>query len=321
MFAVIAELKREGVTLIYISHRLHELLHLGDYFTVLRGGCVVGEAARAEVDRAWIVERMSGGRLAEPASREAGRETEEALRVTGLCSEGLSALDEVSFTLAQGEILGVYGLLGSGRTELMEALAGSREFTGEVRLNGGPLRLESVCDAVKAGVVMVPEDRQRDGLVPDLSIRENVMLGMGRGLISRAEETSRVRAVAAELKLHAPDLELPVTTLSGGNQQKVLLARCLMAKPKVLLLDEPTRGVDVKAKAEIYGILRGLAAKGLAVVFTSSEIEETRLLADRVLVMRQGSVADEFGREELTDEALFAAASPLVANGLRGSAR
>jgi erythritol transport system ATP-binding protein len=159
---------------------------------------------------------------------------------------------------------------------------------------------------------MVPEDRQRDGLVPDLSIRANVMLGAGGRYISREHETALARALATQLNLLAPNLELPVTTLSGGNQQKVLLARCLMGKPQVLLLDEPTRGVDVRAKSEIYAILRGLAAKGLAILFTSSEIEETRLLADRVLVLRQGGIGAEFSAEELTDEALFAAASPTV---------
>jgi erythritol transport system ATP-binding protein len=221
----------------------------------------------------------------------------------------------VSFSVREGEILGVYGLLGAGRSELMEALAGLRPIaSGAVAIRGQKLRTGSVRDALRAGMVLMPEDRQRDGLFPELSIRENVVMAAKTGLIlSRAEETKRVRKLAADLRIAAKDVELPVTTLSGGNQQKVLLARCLMCSPSVLLMDEPTRGVDVGAKAEIYGILRELAAKGLSIVFTSSEIEETQALAARVLVLCQGRISAEFSRDQLSDEGLFAAASPSVA--------
>jgi erythritol transport system ATP-binding protein len=221
---------------------------------------------------------------------------------------------DLSFTLRRGEILGVYGLLGAGRTEVLEALAGGRKvLSSEIVLAGKPLRIASVCDAVNAGIVLVPEDRQRDGLIPELSIRANVALAAtGGAFLRRADETARVRQLASELSIAANDLELPVTALSGGNQQKVLLARCLMRSPSVMLLDEPTRGVDPGGKAEIYRILRQLASKGLSILFTSSEIEETRTLADRVLVLCQGRVSAEFAHEELTDEALFAAASPTV---------
>ena len=310
LFAVMSELKREGVTVIYISHRLHELLHLGDYFTVLRGGKVVGEAARADVDRAWIVERMSGRRAVAEESRGQCAETECAFQVRGLSN---AVVRDVSFDVRSGEIVGMYGLLGSGRTELLESLAGARTSTGEVFLRGKSIKLSSVRHAMDAGVVLVPEDRQRDGLVPELSIRENIALGARGALISKAAETKRVHELGAELRLRAADIELPVTSLSGGNQQKVLLARCLMRSPQVLLLDEPTRGVDVGAKAEIYETLRALAARGLSILFASSEIEETQMLADRVLVLRQGRIGAEFSREAMTDEALFAAASPTVA--------
>ncbi len=222
---------------------------------------------------------------------------------------------DVSFSVGEGEILGVYGLLGAGRTELVEALAGLRPIaSGVVAVRGRKIRTGSVHEALKAGIVLMPEDRQRDGLFPELTIRENVVMAAKAGLIlSRNEETRRVRKLAAELHIAAKDLELPVTTLSGGNQQKVLLARCLMCSPSVLLMDEPTRGVDVGAKAEIYGILRELAAKGLSIVFTSSEIEETQMLANRVRVLCQGRISAEFSRDQLSDEGLFAAASPSVA--------
>jgi erythritol transport system ATP-binding protein len=323
LFEVIADLKRAGVTIIYISHRLHELLYLGDRFTVLRSGRVVGEAMRGEATRAWIVERMSGRKEStKDAPIAISPASPAVLTVSGLTlpaslgSEAAqAALHDASFDLREGEILGVYGLLGAGRTELLEALAGLRPVaSGVVEIRGQKVRAGGVHDALKAGIVLMPEDRQRDGLFPELSIRENVVIATSIGFfLTRDEETRRVRKLVAELHIAANDIELPVTTLSGGNQQKVLLARCIMCSPSVLLMDEPTRGVDVGAKAEIYGILRDLAAKGLSILFTSSEIEETQALAHRVLVLCQGRISAEFARDKLSDEGLFAAASPAVA--------
>jgi erythritol transport system ATP-binding protein len=322
LFQVIHDLKRSGVTIIYISHRLHELLHLGDWFTVLRSGRVVGHAPRCEVSRNWIVERMSGRALSETAGDRPLLVDAPVLLSAKELTLGASATDEashaplhgVSFTLRRGEILGIYGLLGAGRTELLEALAGIRQLLhGSVVLNGRRIAVSSVSDAVKQGIVLVPEDRQRDGLIPELSIRENIAIGAMRGMwLSRAEQSARVRKRAKELNIVAANLELPVTSLSGGNQQKVLIARCLMRNPALLLLDEPTRGVDVGAKAEIYSILRRLASRGIGILFTSSEIEETRALADRALVLCQGRISAEFSQSGITDEALFAAASPTV---------
>ena len=322
LFQVIADLKQNGVTIIYISHRLHELLHLGDWFTVLRSGRVVGHAQRADVSREWIVERMSGKTHSEP-SQERAVSTEAAVL---LSAQGLSLgsgaadqaaqspLHDVSFTMREGEILGIYGLLGAGRTELLESIAGARTLlAGSITLKGVRLPISGVADAVKRGIVLVPEDRQRDGLIPEMSIRENIAIGAMHGLwLSHDEQLAKVRKLAAELNIVARDLELPVTSLSGGNQQKVLIARCLMCDPSVLLLDEPTRGVDVGAKAEIYSILRRLASRGIGVLFASSEIEETRALADRALVLCQGRIAAELSRDEMTDQALFAAASPVI---------
>jgi erythritol transport system ATP-binding protein len=324
LFQVIAELKRSGVTIIYISHRLNELVHLGDRFTVLRSGRVVGTAPRSEVSRQWIVERMSRRATSEAATATApDQETEVLLRAKGLALAASAAdetaqtpLDDVNFTLRRGEILGIYGLLGSGRTELLEAIAGARRLlAGEIELHGTSLRSMGIADAVKAGIVLVPEDRQRDGLVPEMSIRENIALAAAGGgfFLNRAKETERCRQLIKELNIAAANIELPVETLSGGNQQKVLIARCLMRSPSILLLDEPTRGVDVGARAEIYSILRGLARRGLGIVFSSSEIEETQTLADRAIVLCQGRVAAEFERAGMTDQALFAAASPHVA--------
>ncbi len=320
LFRVIEELKRRGVAIVYISHRLQELLELGDHFTVMRDGRIVGCGERGEVDRRWIVGHMSGQDpmpQAETAVRPTTREP--MLQVTGLVALATdrTAVKGVSFTVGRGEIVGIYGLLGSGRTELMEALAGLGTIAGEVIIGGRRVSVESVVTAAAAGIALVPEDRQRDGLVPELSIRENISLGSLRefargGWLRRGAEAARVREIAAQMSITARDLEQPVTTLSGGNQQKVVVARCLMRRPKVLLLDEPTRGVDVAAKAEIYRLLRDLAAKGLSVLFSTSEIEEARTLSDRVLVMVQGELAGEFTSSEITDEGLFAAASPAV---------
>ena len=325
LFQVIEELKRAGVTIIYISHRLHELMHLGDHFTVLRSGEVVGEGTREQVNRDWIVERMSGRAALHEEARCSMPKNEQALLQVSHLSlprsrdgQGAqSAVHDVSFTVRQGEILGIYGLLGAGRTELLEALAGARRVSaGTVEIAAKPVRLDSVKHAMAAGIVLVPEDRQRDGLIPELSIRENIVLTSTAGpLVSKAREQAKVRVLIQDLHIAAKDMELPVTALSGGNQQKVLLARCLLHTPAVLLLDEPTRGVDVGAKAEIYRTLRSLASKGLSVLFASSEIEETRTLADRVLVLCQGRVSAEFLQREFTDEDLFAAASPHVTAG------
>jgi erythritol transport system ATP-binding protein len=320
LFRVVAELKASGITLIYISHRLHELLHLGDHFTVLRSGSIVGEAPRSEIDRTWIIERMSGRAATDVDVLPESTDAAPVLTVRNLTVAPLhdheATLHNLSFQLNRGEILGIYGLLGSGRTELLEALAGARRpRTGTITLNSKPLRLNSIASAVAAGIVLVPEDRQRDGLIPELSIRENIALGSMHGLfIHPAKQQEQAQQLARDLNISAPDLERPITALSGGNQQKALLARCLLRAPSVLLLDEPTRGVDAGAKEEIYRILRRLASRGLSILFTSSEIEETRALATRTLVLCQGIISAELSRAHITDDALFSAASPVVAS-------
>lgn len=324
LFNVIAELIGSGVTIIYISHRLNELLHLGDHFMVLRSGRVVGEASRVEVTRHWIVERMSGRDIERGSSTSAvAASTEPLLNVEGLTlapslehDAGQVALRDIGFTLNRGEILGVYGLLGAGRSELLEALAGIRRIlSGRIQLNGKSLLIRSVREAIDAGIHLVPEDRQRDGIVPELSVRENMGLAAGRGLFLRpAHETAQALKLVKDLNIRLSDLEIPISALSGGNQQKVLIARCLMRSPRLLLLDEPTRGVDVGAKAEIHDILRQLARQGVGIIFASSEIEETQGLDDRALVLCQGRVAAAFNRSDLTDEALFAAASPRISS-------
>jgi erythritol transport system ATP-binding protein len=320
LFRVIEDLKSRGVSIVYISHRLHELLHLGDHFTVLRDGEVVGETDRSAVDRHWIIERMSGRvDQGERSTAQASRRP-PVLEIAGLSlSDGAGTeLNDVSLELCPGTVVGIYGLLGSGRTELLETVAGLRfPSAGEVRVGGKSVPPGSVSAAIERGIMLVPEDRQGAGILPELSVRENISLAsMGSfsrgGLLQRKLESSRAKELIAQLRIAVHDLELPVTALSGGNQQKVVLARCLMRHPAVLLLDEPTRGVDVRAKAEIYRILRELAVGGLCILFTSSEMEEIRALADEVLVVARGRVTARFAATEITDADLFAAASPTV---------
>jgi erythritol transport system ATP-binding protein len=240
----------------------------------------------------------------------------DSIRVIGSTQDGATQplLEDVSFSVSTGEILGIYGLLGAGRTELLETLAGARAMSkGRALLRGKPLPGGSVEKNVKRGIVLMPEDRQSDGLIPSLSIRENISLADFKGLksgafLSRRKEMAKVRSVARQVGLKVDNFELPVTSLSGGNQQKVMLARCLMRWPSILLLDEPTRGVDVGAKQEIHRILRDLKATGVSIIFTSSEIEETRALADRILVLSAGKISAEFAAGDASEEALFAAA-------------
>jgi erythritol transport system ATP-binding protein len=322
LFRVIESLKQRGVAIIYISHRLHELLLLGDFFTVLRDGRVVGEGIRGSVDRKWIVERMSGRALETQPHRPIDvAHSASMLQVAGLSvmAAGRPPVRDVSLETRRGEIVGIYGLLGSGRTELLEALAGLLPRRGVVQVDGKPIPAGSVVKAIDSGITLAPEDRQRDGLVPELSIRENIGLSAFEefsrlGFLQRRAAMIRIQEVAAQLHLGAADLELPVTTLSGGNQQKVILARCLMRRPRVLLLDEPTRGVDVGAKAEIYRTLKILAQSGLSVLFSTSEIEEARTLAHRILVMSQGRIVAEFSAIDATDEGIFSSASPLTSD-------
>lgn len=322
LFRVIARLKSGGITVLYVSHRLNEVLEIGDCFTVLRDGQIVGEAERSAISREWLVERMTGRELTpETVPAAASAAQQEILDVRSMTlsdsarQQARTLLNDISFALHKGEILGVFGLLGAGRTELLECLAGLRPgFAGDIRLRGCTLNLESVAAAIRSGVVLVPEDRKRDGLVPELSVGENIVLMIreteGSGFwINRRRDLEKVQRLQAALNLKADDLDAPVSSLSGGNQQKAILARCLLAQPAVLLLDEPTRGVDVGAKAEIYRILRGLAEQGLSILFTTSEAEEIWALADRCLVLSRGRITVDETVSRLSEERLYNAAS------------
>jgi erythritol transport system ATP-binding protein len=318
LFQLIRDLTSHGVGVVYISHRLEELLEVADTVTVLRDGAVVGHALRRDVSVSWIVQRMTGREAVavEPSPRVITKEPLLAVKDLAVpAAQGRTGLRDVTFDVRPGEILGLYGLMGAGRTELMECVLGVHaDATGSVRLDGSELAGMDVRDRIARGITMVPEDRQTSGLVSTMNVRENMTLAhldalSTAGYLSPAREESMAKDWATRLRVKTPALDAPIGALSGGNQQKVVIARSVMTRPRVLLMDEPTRGVDVGAKREIVDTIRRLADEGMAIVFATSELAEMHAAADRALVLARGRVAAEFVGSELTDEALASAAS------------
>jgi erythritol transport system ATP-binding protein len=326
LFRAIRDLAAHGVSIVYISHRLEELLRIADVVTVLRDGKVVGEALTGEIDIRWLVDRMTGGRAVAPRARPSAAVGPPLLSVRDVrvpARPGRNVVDGVSFDLAAGEVVGVYGLMGAGRTELFEALLGVHDdATGHVWLDGVPIDRQPVSARVAAGVAIVPEDRKAAGFVGTLSVGENVTLSsldaLSRaGYLAPARERAAATHAIAELRIKTSSPSAVMGSLSGGNQQKVVIGRATMSRPRVLLMDEPTRGIDVGAKAEILETMRRLAADGLGIVFASSDLGEVRAAATRVLVMARGRLTADLSAEEATDERLASAAS-LMADDLGG---
>jgi ABC-type sugar transport system ATPase subunit len=280
---------------------------------VLKDGALVGTVDPRRTQRDELIRLMVGRTLQEIFPRREPSRGPELLSLHGLGRA--RSFRDVSFTVAEGEIVGLYGLVGSGRTEVARCVFGAdRPGAGEIRLAGRALRLRSPRDALRAGIAMLTEDRIGDGLVPGLSIRDNVSLAsfgaMSRwGVLDRRRQRALVQAKVDELDVRPADIERLVRMLSGGNQQKVVLAKWLLTRGRILLLDEPTRGVDVAAKKEIYATIAGLAARGMGILLISSELPEILGMSDRILVMREGRVAGEFTRGEATEERILARAA------------
>ncbi|WDZ93438.1 sugar ABC transporter ATP-binding protein [Nocardiopsis sp. HUAS JQ3] len=320
LFSVIDRLRERGITLVYVSHRLDELYRVCDRVTVLRDGRVVHTGPMAGLERLRLVSLMLGremeqGQRRQGATTSAGGRGERA-REPVLVAEGLGDrrhLHDVSLSIHPGEVLGLGGLLGSGRTETARAIAGTLPLhTGRVTVAGVPLRRRSAAAAVRAGVSMLPEDRKGEGIIPELSVRENIALAvMPRltrfGLVSERRVDRVVDVFVERLRIRSAGTRQKVAELSGGNQQKVLLARWLALNPRVLLLDEPTRGIDVGAKAEVQRLVDELAAEGLGVMLISSDLEELIEGADRVVVLRDGAVVGELTGDQVSEGALMAA--------------
>ena len=329
LFDVIAALKAEGVTLIYISHKFDEVFEIADRVTVLRDGSFIGTVAARETDQRQLIGMMVGRPLSDLFPRTDAPIGDEVLRVEELAlagskQAGTRAVGPVSFQLRRGEILGIAGLMGAGRTELLEALFGvhaRRRVRGRLYLDGQERRITSPPAAIAAGLAFVTEDRKTQSLITAMSVKHNVTLAALRRFLhfnllrGRAEDAAVQRSIT-QLRIKTPSANAPVETLSGGNQQKVALAKCLLTQPKVLLLDEPTRGIDVGAKAEIYGLMSELAGQGTGIVMASSELPELLAMCDRILVLSVGRVTAELSRAEATQERIMEAATsrlPVVA--------
>ncbi|MBV8377180.1 MAG: sugar ABC transporter ATP-binding protein [Verrucomicrobia bacterium] len=318
LFRIIADLRAHGVAIIYISHKLEELLTIGDYVTVLRDGKLAAASPARAINIAWIIDKMVGRNVNAPRHRtQTNASDQPVLEVKNLSlprAGGGFTLENVSLTLRRGEILAIFGLMGAGRTELFECLMGQHpEASGEIAINERKLRNETIRGRIDLGMMLVPEDRQRLGLIQKLSVAHNITLANLRRFVtsfwlSEARELAEIHAMIRSLSIKTQDPQQPITSLSGGNQQKVVVAKSLLTEPQVLMLDEPTRGIDVGAKAEIFEIMNQLAEKGLAVLFVSSELPEMFVIPDRVIVLSKGRVTGEFLHDQLTEEALVLAA-------------
>lgn len=318
LFRVIRELKSRGVAIIYISHKLEELLQIGDYITILRDGHKVAEEEAKNINVPWLIEKMVGRNPAALFTRKERQLGNVLLKVENMTLPRIGGgylLDHVSFELREGEVLGFYGLMGAGRSDLVDCLAGARpQATGNIWLDGKPVVTTNISDRIQSGFVLVPEDRQRNGLIPTLSVMNNMLLASLkkylRGIfLSPTKEKSAVDLQIKELSIKVTNPQQLITALSGGNQQKVVVAKGLLTHPKVLLLDEPTRGIDVGAKSEIFEIMNRLATQKYGVIFVSSELKEILAMSDRILVMSKGAITGEFTHQEATEEKLVAASA------------
>lgn len=323
LFAIINDLKKENKTIVYISHKLDELFKIADTFIVLRDGCTVESGEMAGVNNDTLIQKMVGREIKvmrKQAAQNAHRE--ELLRVENIGlkhreKSGENILTNISFTLGKGEIVGIFGLMGAGRTELMETLFGlhPKRFEGEIFVEGNKVKFKSPADAIDAGLALVPEDRKKDGLVPGLDVKKNISLTTLKdlqvgGLLNENKEAELAEKYIGELKIKTSSHGQMAKNLSGGNQQKIVLAKWLAKGPKVLMLDEPTRGIDINAKNEIYKLILQLADAGLGIIMVSSELPEILAVSDRILVMAEGSITAEIPVSEATENTILKAAIP-----------
>jgi ABC-type sugar transport system ATPase subunit len=305
---MVRSLRTQGVAVIFISHRLEEVFGLTDRYLVLRDGQVTGSGLTADTDHDRLVTMMVGRELAARPEHGGADQGPVLLEVEGLAREGV--LHDIHLRVHRGEVVGVAGLRGAGRTELARALFGADPIdAGSVRIDGREVKLRSPDDGVAAGMGLVPEDRGTQGLFRSLSVAANVSMvnfALGRRRLVRPAAERRIAArYGDQLAIRMPHVTAPAGTLSGGNQQKVVLAKWLEAGVSLLLLDEPTRGIDVGSKREIYDLIRGLCAKGLGVVLISSELPELLEMSDRIVVMHHGAVAAVIDRENATEEIIM----------------
>jgi ribose transport system ATP-binding protein len=313
LFAIIRQLKAEGVALIYISHHLDEAFEISDRITVLRDGRHIATLPTSSLDMERLITLMVGRDLSEQFPKESAPLGAEVLRVENL-TQG-KRLKNISFSLRAGEVLGVAGLVGAGRTELVRALFGADPIdSGRILIDGVPVTIRSPQDAIRHGIALLTEDRKRQGLILGMNVRENTTLsilgGLTRGWFTdRRKESAITQSFIDSMAIKTPNQEQLVSNLSGGTQQKVVLAKWMATQPKILIFDEPTRGIDVGAKVEIYKLMNTLAKQGVAIIMVSSELPEILGMSDRVMVIREGRVTGFLTRQEATQEKIIAYAT------------
>jgi ribose transport system ATP-binding protein len=313
LFQIMSELKAQGIAIVYVSHRMEEMFEICDKVSVLRDGHFVGERMVHDTSFDEIVKLMIGRELHERFPGRDGPLGAVRLEVNDLADE--NKISHIHFEVRAGEVLGIAGLMGSGRSEILRTLYGlKRKTSGEVKLDGTLLAIHGPSEAIAAGIGFVTEDRKSQGLVLGMSVRENATLVhldeyAHAGIVDARAEANAVQQLISELHIHTRDAELEVKSLSGGNQQKVVFAKWLAKPPKVLLLDEPTRGVDVGGKNEIYQIMNRLAASGTAIVMVSSELPEVLAMSDRILVMNEGRQAAVLNAKTTSQEQIMQAAA------------
>lgn len=320
LFRVIRELTRQGVSIVYISHRLEELMAIGDYITILRDGRFQAEAAVKEIDVPWIVREMLGS---EPVSsflhpdRTFGAPMMEVDNVTLINESGNTVVNQVSLQVRAGEIVGIYGLMGAGRTELFECLLGTQQnYLGTIRLNGSAISGKtSTAERIRLGMSLVPEDRKKTGIFPASSVANNLTISSlwrrlkHRFAIWQESESQVVASVIGDLSIKVSSPQVEIQALSGGNQQKVVIGRSLLTSPNILLLDEPTRGIDVGAKADVFEMMVKLSEQGIGILFSTSDLKEIMAVSDRILVMSNGKLTANVSRQSANESALVTASA------------
>ena len=330
LFKIMRELLQQGLSIVYISHRLEEIMEIGDHVTILRDGKYVADADVKDIDLPWIVENMVGKntqyhRFTRSIDLDRAEKVLECNHIYLPKPGGGWLLEDVNMFLKKGEVLGIYGLLGAGRSELFECLMGMRpEHTGEVIYQGRPMKIGDIADQLNAGFALVPEDRQRQGLVQSLDICKNVSLAsltdfLTGFLMNYPAEEKAVDEQIKDLHIKVADKHLPILSLSGGNQQKVVIAKGLMTKPTVLLMDEPSRGIDIGAKTEVFEIIHEFSERGLSIIVISSELKEIMAIADRIYVLSNGKCTAELSGDEITEDNLVRASYAGLGTGKSAS--
>jgi rhamnose transport system ATP-binding protein len=319
LFTLVRRLRDEGKSIIFISHRLEELFELADRVTVLRDGAYVGTRSVKEVTRDDLIRMMVGRTISNLYPKQEVKAGAVALKVQGLTLPGV--FNDISFEVRKGEIVGMAGLVGAGRTDVACSIFGvAPAASGSISIDGRPVQINSPRQAIELGLAYVPEDRQKQGLIPEMNIVSNISLPVlqqyasGGWLHSKAERTATFNA-ARQMELRANNIWQKARELSGGNQQKIVLAKWLATQPRILILDEPTRGIDVGTKAAVHALMSQLAGEGMAILMISSELPEILGMSDRVIVMHEGRITAQFTRDEATQEKIITAATQAVAEG------